>query len=207
MEAAPLRGYPGTSKNLRFPLFLAAQRVSQKLGFKATKALEFFMIYSIGYSTRTLPEFLQELERRGITCLIDVRSSPWSRNQPFNANQIELWCEKAGVMFRQSGDILGGMSDIPLDDPAYLAALDRIINAACREPVAIMCAEGDPAKCHRTWDVGASLLVRWGIVTRSILRDGREEDITATLRRVIPNRIKPEIRAALDAQSDLFWGL
>lgn len=165
------------------------------------------MIYSLGYSSRTLPEFLRELERRGITCLIDVRSSPWSRNAPFNANQIERWSEKAGIMFRQSGDILGATADIPLDDPAYLAALDRIINAACREPVAIMCAEGDPAQCHRTWDVGASLLVRWGIVTRSILRDGWEEDITATLRRVIPSRIKPEIRAALDAQPDLFRGL
>lgn len=165
------------------------------------------MIYSIGYSTRTLPEFLRELERRGITCLIDVRSSPWSRNQPFNANQIERWSERGGILYRQYGDILGGMADIRLDDPAYLAALDRIINAACREPVAIMCSEGDPAQCHRTWDVGASLLVRWGIVTRSILRDGREEDITATLRRVIPSRIKPEIRAALDAQPDLFQGL
>lgn len=55
--------------------------------------------------------------------------------------------------------------------------------------------------------MGASLLVRWGIVTRSILRDGQEEDITATLSRVIPSRIKPEIRAALDAQPDLFQGL
>lgn len=165
------------------------------------------MIYSIGYSTRTLPEFLRELERRGITCLIDVRSSPWSRNQPFNGPQIERWSEKAGIMYRQAGDILGGTADIPLDDPAYLAALDRIINAACREPVAIMCAEGDPAQCHRTWDVGASLLVHWGIVTRSILRDGRDEDVTATLRRVLPSRIKAEIRAALDAQPDLFRGL
>jgi uncharacterized protein (DUF488 family) len=169
--------------------------------------LETNVIYSIGYSTRTLPEFLQELERRGITCLIDVRSSPWSRNQPFNANQIERWSEKAGLMYRQAGDILGGMADMALDDPAYLAALDRITTASCREPVAIMCSEGDPAKCHRSWDVGASLLVRWGVVTRSILRDGREEDITATLRRVIPSRIKPEIREALDAQPDLFRGV
>ena len=165
------------------------------------------MIYSIGYSTRTLPEFLRELERRRITCLFDVRSSPWSRNQPFNANQIVRWSEKAGIMYRQAGDILGGMADIGLDDPAYLAALDQITTASCREPAAIMCAEGDPAQCHRSWDVAASLLVRWGIVTRSILRDGREEDITATLRRVMPSRIKPEIRAALDAQPDMFQSI
>lgn len=165
------------------------------------------MIFTIGYSTRTLPEFLKELDHRGITHLVDVRSSRWSRNAPFNAAQIERWSERASIMYRRSGDILGGMSDVPLDSPKYLSALDRIVDASCREPVAIMCAEGDPAQCHRTWDVGASLLIHWGIVARSILRNGREEDITVTLRRVIPGQIEPKIRAALDAQPDIFGGI
>ena len=60
---------------------------------------------------------------------------------------------------------------------------------AGRENIAIFCAEGDPAACHRTWDIGASLLVRYGVIARSILRDGREEDVTDTLRRVPPANI------------------
>ena len=152
------------------------------------------MIYTIGYSNRTLPEFLNELERRGISQIIDVRSSPWSRNAAFNANQIEQWSGRAGIMYRQCGEVLGGRAETALDHPDYLAALDRILDAACREPLVIMCAEGRPEDCHRTWDVGASLLVRQGVIARSILRDGTEEDLTKTIQRVPLSRIAPEIR-------------
>lgn len=161
------------------------------------------MLFSIGYSDRTLPQFLHELERRGIGQIIDVRSSPWSRNAAFNATQISQWSERAGILYRQEGKVLGGRAEIPLDHPTYLAALDRILAAACRERVVVMCSEGRPESCHRTWDVGASLLVRHGVVARSILRDGWEEDITDTLRRVAPARIAPEIRAKLEGQSSL----
>lgn len=164
------------------------------------------MIYTIGYSTRTLPEFLRELERRNITQLWDVRSSPWSRNQPFNANQIIGWAERSGILYRQAGDVLGGRNEIALDDPCYVAALDRLVVAACREPLAVMCSEGHREQCHRTWDVGASLLARYGVIARSILRDGRDEDICETLRRVPAPRITPEIRALFDAQPNLSSG-
>lgn len=162
------------------------------------------MIYTIGYSTRTLPEFHRELERRGITQLWDVRSSPWSRNQPFNANQIERWAERAGIFYRQAGDVLGGRTEIALDDARYLAALDSLLDAACREPLVVMCSEGRPEDCHRTTDIAASLLARFGVVTRSIRRDGADEDVTDTLMRVPVGRIDPLIRTMLDAQPSLF---
>jgi uncharacterized protein (DUF488 family) len=162
------------------------------------------MIFTIGYSTRTLPEFLRELDRRGITQLWDVRSSPWSRNQPFNANQIERWAERSGILYRQYGEILGGRADIALDHPDYLIALDRLLDAASREPLAIMCAEGRPEDCHRTTDIAASLLARYGLIVRSICRDGSDEDVTDTLQRVPASRIDPLICAILDAQQSLF---
>lgn len=161
------------------------------------------MIYTIGYSDRTLPQFLQELERRSITQIVDVRSSPWSRNAAFNATQIAQWSERAGILYRQEGKVLGGRAEIPVEHPDYLAALDRILDAACRERVVVMCAEGRPEDCHRTWDVGASLLVRHGVIARSILRDGREEDLTETLRRVPSSRMSPPIIAALSSQPSL----
>jgi uncharacterized protein (DUF488 family) len=166
--------------------------------------LENTVIYTIGYSNRTLPEFLDELQQRRITHLVDVRSSPWSRNHLFNASQIERWSTKAGIMYRRAGDVLGGRSDITVDSPEYVSALEQIVSASSREPVAIMCAEGDPAQCHRTWDVGANLLLRWGIVATSVLRDGREEEIIATLRRVVPSRIRSEVRRALGGGPEHF---
>lgn len=162
------------------------------------------MIFTIGYSNRTLPEFLGELDRRSITQIVDVRSSPWSRNAAFNAPQIEKWSESHGVMSRQWGDVLGGREDIALDDPRYTERLEQIIDVAHRERIAIFCAEGNPAACHRSWDIGASLLIRYGVIARSICRDGREEDITDTLARVRPTNFRVEIRTALAAQTELF---
>ena len=142
------------------------------------------MIFTIGTSNRPLSEFLHELERRSITYLVDVRSSPYSRMPCYSRSQIERWAELQGCLYRWEGQILGGRSLTALDDPDYHIALDRILSGAGRENVAIFCAEGDPSACHRSWDVAASLLVYHGIATRSILRDGREEDILETLRRV-----------------------
>lgn len=155
------------------------------------------MLFSIGYSNRSLPEFLCELERRGITQIWDVRSSPWSRNAPFNAPQIERWAPKAGIMYRREGEVLGGRRQMSLDDPRYLDALDRLLDASGREHIAIMCAEGDPEHCHRTYDIGASLLVRWGVVTKSIRRDGRAEDVTFSLARVRRRDFDPAIWGAV----------
>lgn len=162
------------------------------------------MIFSLGTSNRTLPEFLRELDKRKITSIVDVRSSPWSRNAPFCAPAIERWSERHGVLYRREGEILGGRSDVPLDDPRYIDTLGAIISAACQENIAIFCAEGDPADCHRTYDIGASLLIRHGVIVRSILRDGRDEDITDTLARVCPGDFRPEVRSLLTSQFELF---
>lgn len=162
------------------------------------------MLYSIGYSDRTLLQFLHELERRGITQIIDVRSSPWSRNAAFNATQISQWSERAGILYRQEGEVLGGRAEIALDHADYLAALDRILHAAFRERVVVMCAEGRPEDCHRTTDIAASLLARFGVIARSICRDGSDEDVTDTLQRVPAGRIDPLIRDLLERQPSLF---
>lgn len=158
------------------------------------------MLFTIGTSNRGLPEFLAELAKRGITGLVDVRSSPYSRVPWFNAGQIERWSERAGIHYRREGDVLGGRTTIPLDDPTYIDALDRVLAGACREPTAIFCAEGDPTQCHRTWDVAASLLIRHGVVARSILRDGREEDVTATLARCAPASLSDHVRDWLSGE-------
>jgi uncharacterized protein (DUF488 family) len=160
------------------------------------------MIWTIGTSNRTLGEFLYELERRKITCLIDVRSSPYSSRFPwFSRQQIERWTERQALMYSWQGSILGGRSDTPLDHPDYIATLERILSCAGRENVAIFCAEGDPAECHRTWSVAASLLVRHGVIAQSILRDGREEAVIDSLRRVplasIEHCIAPAVRTAI----------
>ena len=156
------------------------------------------MIYTIGYSMRTLPEFLSELEKYSITKIIDVRSRPWSRNASFSANQIERWASSADIMYKQLGHILGGDASIDLDDVRYQSALMWIIEAAQSENIAVFCAEGDPALCHRTWDIGASLLFNLGVSTTNILRDGSLERAEATIHRVRRSNFAPAILTAID---------
>ena len=112
------------------------------------------MIFTIGYSNRSQTEFLSELQKRQITQLWDVRSSPWSRNAVFNGPQISRWAENAGIMYRQCGGTFGGRAEISVDAEEYVSLLESLIAHARNEHLAIMCTEGDPALCHRSWDVG-----------------------------------------------------
>ncbi len=163
------------------------------------------MIFTIGYSNRNLPEFLHELSSRGVRQLWDVRSSPWSRNASFNASQITKWSERASIYYRQCGEVLGGRSEIAVDDPIYIDLLSQLITTAKRDIVAVMCAEGDPALCHRSWDIGASLFVNSQVNVTSILRDGTNEDIGTTLNRIRRGNFSPAILAALDNVDPMDW--
>lgn len=164
------------------------------------------MIFTIGYSTRSLPEFLAELQKRNISQLWDVRSSPWSRNHAFNANQIERWAERAGIFYRQYGDILGGRSELSVGDPRYLEALMQLVDTGSKEAVAIMCAEGRPEDCHRTTMIAVSLFARYGVIAQSICRDGSTEMATESLRRAKVGQIPLELRTILGNQMNMFDG-
>lgn len=162
------------------------------------------MIWTIGYSNRPLPEFIIELERRGITRLIDVRSRPWSRNSNYNRNAIERWSEGLGIHYSFEGQVLGGDHDNDRELSVIAKSILKIAEAGAIENAAIMCAEGDPAKCHRTWDVSVWLL-RWhGIDPTGILRDGSEERATQSLLRVSKRDLPPHASQYLSDQRSLF---
>lgn len=155
------------------------------------------MIFTIGTSNRTLVGFGDELAKRGIRHLIDVRSYPRSRFAHFNADQVTRWSERMDVYYRWAGDVLGGRSEIEIDDDRYVDALSVIVQAASREPVAIFCAEGDPRECHRSYEIAATLLVRFGVEAVNIRRDGSDQRVTETLAFTKPSLIPESIRDAL----------
>ncbi|WP_438727932.1 DUF488 domain-containing protein [Parasphingorhabdus sp. DH2-15] len=162
------------------------------------------MIYTIGYSNRPLPEFTKELEQRSITRLVDVRSRPWSRSPSYNRKTIERWSEKMGIHYQFEGEALGGDCDGNRELQAVAETLTKIAHASRNENVAIMCAEGDPAKCHRTWDVSVWLL-RWHeIEPVSILRDGSEESAAQSLLRVSKRNLPDHASQYLSCQRSLF---
>lgn len=143
------------------------------------------MIFTIGHSNHPIDAFIDLLEGAGITALADIRSAPWSKRWPqYRREALKQALSEAGIAYVWLGDALGGK---PRDEslwrdgrpdyaliaasPEFSAAIDRLIAGTAQHRIAIMCAEKDPAHCHRTHLVTPALAAR-GIDVQHILADG-----------------------------------
>jgi len=71
-------------------------------------------IYTIGHSTHPIEKFVRLLEDRGITLVVDVRSTPYSRHCPqFNREQLAHSLQEHGIEYAYAGRYLGGRPDKP----------------------------------------------------------------------------------------------
>ncbi len=147
-------------------------------------------IFTIGHSTHSLDEFAGLLTQNGINRLVDVRSVPRSRYNPqFNAASLPESLQNAGIGYTHLSE-LGGLRkacrDSPnmgwrnagfrgyadyMQTPDFAHGLDELIEAAKKEPIAIMCAEAVPWRCHRS--LIADMLTVRGIEVRHIMSPGK----------------------------------
>ena len=146
------------------------------------------LIHTIGHSDHTTAAFVDLLRDHGITLVVDVRSQPYSRwASQFNRETLAHDLEDAGIAYRFLGDALGGRpADPALYDPgqerpdyqrvqqmpAYQAGIERLLELARADRVALMCGEGDHRQCHRHLLVTQTLLGR-GVRVLHIQPDGR----------------------------------
>jgi uncharacterized protein (DUF488 family) len=126
-------------------------------------------IYTLGHSTRPLPEFLSVLHAHQIAILADIRSIPMSRRHPhFNREALEksllaesieyLWMKDLGgrrkkQMAESQNSGLRNQSfrnyaDHMLSESFHSAA-EQLIEFARAQRIAIMCAELLFFRCHR----------------------------------------------------------
>jgi uncharacterized protein (DUF488 family) len=155
-------------------------------------------LFSIGHSNLAAERFLAMLQATGVNAIADVRSTPFSRFCPwFSQKPLAASLAAAGIGYAAMGDTLGGR---PCDDalycdgvadyeamaavPAYVAALERLVEAAERSRLCLLCAEREPLDCHRCLLVARSLSQR-GVAVGHILHDGAIEAHTATERRML----------------------
>jgi uncharacterized protein (DUF488 family) len=132
-------------------------------------------IFTIGHSNHPIDSFLDLLKQHEIACLVDVRSSPYSRFSPhFRKQSLDAHLRDAGVEYVFLGDALGGRpgesrdykpSDLVdyehiAEQPWYEEGLQHLLEIACEKRTAIMCSEENPRHCHRNLLVGDSLLRR-----------------------------------------------
>lgn len=150
------------------------------------------VVLTVGHSTRSLEDFLSLLRVHSVTYLVDVRTVPRSRHNPqFNRETLPLDLKANGIGYEHMPS-LGGLRKARADSPnsgwrnksfrgyadymltpEFDAGLQRLIDLAGRERVAIMCAEAVPWRCHRSL-IGDALLVR-GIRVEDIISEKRAE--------------------------------
>jgi uncharacterized protein (DUF488 family) len=143
------------------------------------------VIYTIGHSTQTGKNFLKLLATHDIEVVADVRSRPYSRFNPqFNRDVLMGLLEEAGLRYIFFGKELGGRPqdpDRPLADelvweyirsrPQFREALAKLLTEARQARVCLLCAEADPARCHRGQLLAPELAAQ-GVEVRHILADG-----------------------------------
>ncbi len=136
------------------------------------KTTDTIPIYTIGYGSRPISEFIDTLQQYEIAFLIDVRSVPHSGYKPeFSKKPLANELEQHGIRYVYMGDLLGGKPD---DESCYVngivdyekvkemefyqRGIERLHTAySQQERVALMCAEEKPEHCHRTKLISATL--------------------------------------------------
>ncbi len=129
------------------------------------------IIFSIGHSTRTLPEFVELLQESAVTRVIDVRSIPRSRTVPqFNGETLPGALAAEGIGYTHL-TALGGRRHHPKGAPPsrntfwrvaafkhyadyaetapFRDGLTQLLGLARDERCVIMCAEAVWWRCHR----------------------------------------------------------
>jgi uncharacterized protein (DUF488 family) len=155
------------------------------------------IVLTIGHSTRTLEEFICLLQAHGARRVVDVRSVPRSlRNPQFNKTSLPESLKKAGLGYVHMPG-LGGLRHAARDSintgwrnasfrgyadymqtPEFDKSLEKLIQLANQDRIALMCAEAVPWRCHRSL-IADALLVR-GIRTEDIMSPTRRQVHTLT---------------------------
>jgi uncharacterized protein (DUF488 family) len=126
-------------------------------------------IFTIGHSTAPFEKFIEMLKGHEIEILVDVRTLPKSHRYPqFNQENLAEKMPLACIEYRHL-KALGGLRN-PIKDSINTAwenagfrgyadymqtaefetSIRELIDIAGGKRVAIMCAEGNPYKCHRS---------------------------------------------------------
>lgn len=123
-------------------------------------------IYTIGYSGFSIDSFIEMLKKHNIRLLIDVRSSPFSSfYSDYNKESLENLLRKNGIYYRNYASEFGARQndktlyhqdgyldfDLFCESESFKSGISKLINSLEQGySFALMCAEKDPIRCHRT---------------------------------------------------------
>jgi uncharacterized protein (DUF488 family) len=157
-------------------------------------------IFTIGHSTRSIPEFVELLRAGRADLVVDVRTVPKSRRNPqYNEDALPRELAQYQVGYRRIAG-LGGLrgksrdvspdvngfwenqsfhnyADYALSDE-FTAALGELLDLSSDRRVAIMCAEAVWWRCHRR--IIADYLIERGRDVRHLMDHDRVEEARLT---------------------------
>ena len=156
-------------------------------------------LYTVGYSNHTLEHFLALLRANSITAIADVRSSPYGGYSPhFNREPLSAALQECGIAYVWLGAELGARPADPTcydqsgrvvyrklgSSPAFSSGLNRVVQGAQKYRLALMCAEAEPLRCHRSVLIGRALELR-GVDLQHIRPDGSVETHETVMSRLL----------------------
>jgi len=138
-------------------------------------------IFTVGHSNLSFMRFLSLIQANNITHIIDVRSIPYSRRAPWsNKSRLSELLRPFKIRYTYLGHKLGGKKP-KIDEVAkqqgvtpqavYDEAIQVLLQLSIRDNLTLLCAEGDPADCHRQHSIAQTLLAS-GTKVIHILKDG-----------------------------------
>ncbi len=120
-------------------------------------------LYTIGHSNHPIGHFLALLQAHAIVLVCDVRTTPYSRFHPqYNQSALRAALGATAIDYCYLGKSLGGKPKEPglpaeprarfamiAETEEFRAGMAQLLAEARTRRTAIMCAERDPADCHR----------------------------------------------------------
>ncbi len=123
-------------------------------------------VWTIGYERATLAAAIDELKAAGVDLLVDVRAVAASRRPGFSKTTLAASLAEAGIGYLHLRDLgtpkagreaaRAGRHDemraifaAHLEEPAAIAAFERLTEVAGDRKACLLCYEANPECCHR----------------------------------------------------------
>lgn len=124
-------------------------------------------IHTIGYEGAAIEDLIAVLKAAGITRLIDIRHSPYSRRPEFSKDELRAALSEYGLSYshiRELGNPPAGREaaraghmtayrevfTAHLEGPDGRKGLGEALSLAAKETVCLLCLEKSASHCHRS---------------------------------------------------------
>ena len=125
-------------------------------------------IYTVGHNSLNFMQFIKLIQANNITHIVDIRSIPYSKYAPWSdKSRLSELLKPFKIKYTYLGHKLGGKAikagkfstqkRLP-SQIVYDEAIQVLLQLSMRGNLTLLCAEGDPAKCHRQHIIAQTLL-------------------------------------------------